>query len=73
VKFEWVMEVYTVCCSRNERSGLAWFNTDIWKLRGMWKDLRKGDAFYVEGKKIQRYSTYIIKMFGDKEVEGKIF
>jgi hypothetical protein len=37
MKFEWALEAYTVCCTRNERSGLAWFKTGIWKLRGMRK------------------------------------
>jgi hypothetical protein len=32
----------SVCCIRNERSGLAWFRTGIWKLRGMRKGFEKG-------------------------------
>jgi hypothetical protein len=38
VKQEWARQEYIECCTRNERSGLAWFKTDIWKLRG----IRKG-------------------------------
>jgi hypothetical protein len=30
------------CCTRNERSGLAWFKTGIWKLRGMRKGFEEG-------------------------------
>jgi hypothetical protein len=26
---EWANQAYTVCCTRNERSGLAWFKTRI--------------------------------------------
>jgi hypothetical protein len=42
MKQEWAREEYIVCCTRNERSGLAWFKTGIWKLRGMRKGLEKG-------------------------------
>jgi hypothetical protein len=35
---QWAREQYISCCTRNERSGLAWFKTGIWKLR----DMRKG-------------------------------
>jgi hypothetical protein len=44
MKQELAREEYTVCCTRNERSGLAWFKAGIWKLRGMRKDLRKEDV-----------------------------
>jgi hypothetical protein len=37
MKQEWAREEYIVCCTKNERSGLAWFKTGIWKLRGMRK------------------------------------
>jgi hypothetical protein len=37
MKQEWAREEYTYCCTRNEKSGLAWFKTGIWKLRGMRK------------------------------------
>jgi hypothetical protein len=40
MKQEWATEEYTVCCTRNERSGLAWFKTGTWKLRGMRKGRR---------------------------------
>jgi hypothetical protein len=42
MKQEWAREEHTVCCTRNERSGLAWFRTGIWKLRGMRKGFEKG-------------------------------
>jgi hypothetical protein len=34
---EWGREEYTVYCTRSQRSGLAWFKTGIWKLRGVRK------------------------------------
>jgi hypothetical protein len=52
VKLEWTSEEHTVFCTRNERSGLAWFKTAIWKLRGVRKGFEKGDALYVERKKM---------------------
>jgi hypothetical protein len=52
IKFEWAREEYTICCTRNERSGLAWFKTGIWKLRGMRKEFEKEDALYVERKRM---------------------
>jgi hypothetical protein len=42
MKQEWAREEYIGCCTRNERSGLAWFRTGIWKLRGMRKGFEKG-------------------------------
>jgi hypothetical protein len=42
MKQEWAREEYTVCCTRNERNGLAWFKTGIWKLRGMRIRFEKG-------------------------------
>jgi hypothetical protein len=42
MKQEWAREQYISCCSRTERSGLAWFKTGIWKLRGMRKGSEKG-------------------------------
>jgi hypothetical protein len=42
MKQEWAREEYIVCCTRDERSGLAWFKTSIWKLRGMRKGFEKG-------------------------------
>jgi hypothetical protein len=41
-KQEWAREQYVSCCTRNVRSGLAWFKTCIWKLRGMRKGFEKG-------------------------------
>jgi hypothetical protein len=34
------------------RGGLKWFKAGTWKLRGLGKDLKKGNVFYVGGKKI---------------------
>jgi hypothetical protein len=42
MKQEWAREEYILCCTRYERSGLAWFKTGIWKLRGMRKGSEKG-------------------------------
>jgi hypothetical protein len=50
MKFVWVREVYTGCCTRNVRSGLVWFKAGTWKLRGMRKGFEKGRHPYVEGK-----------------------
>jgi hypothetical protein len=41
MKQEWAREEHTGCCTRKERSGLTWFKTGIWKLRGM-KGSEKG-------------------------------
>jgi hypothetical protein len=35
LKLEWAREEYTVCCTRNERRGSAWFKAGVWKLRLM--------------------------------------
>jgi hypothetical protein len=42
MKQEWATEQYISCCSKTERSGLAWFKTGIWKLKGMRKGSEKG-------------------------------
>jgi hypothetical protein len=42
MKQEWAREQYISCRTRAERSGLAWFKTGIWKLRGMRKGFEKG-------------------------------
>jgi hypothetical protein len=42
MKQEWAIEEYIVCCTRNEKSGLTWFKTGIWKLRGMREEFEKG-------------------------------
>jgi hypothetical protein len=42
MKQECAREQYISCCSSTERSGLAWFKTGIWKLRGMRKGYEKG-------------------------------
>jgi hypothetical protein len=42
MKQEWAREQYINCCTGVERSGLAWFKTGIWKLRGMRNGFEKG-------------------------------
>jgi hypothetical protein len=42
MKQGWATEQYIVCCTRNERSGLARFETGIWKLRGTRQGSEKG-------------------------------
>jgi hypothetical protein len=42
MKQEWAREQYKSYCSRTESSGLAWFKTRIWKLRGTRKGFEKG-------------------------------
>jgi hypothetical protein len=37
MKREWAREEYTVCYTRNKRSGLA----GVWKLRGMRKEFER--------------------------------
>jgi hypothetical protein len=41
MKTEWIEEEYTVCCTRNERSGLGSYETGIWKLKDMKKEFEK--------------------------------
>jgi hypothetical protein len=41
MKQEWAREEYIVYCTRNERSGLAWFKTGIWKLKSKRKVFEK--------------------------------
>jgi hypothetical protein len=42
MKLGWAREEYAIRCTRNERSGLGWFRTGFWKLRGMRKRFKKG-------------------------------
>jgi hypothetical protein len=37
MKLLWAREDYVMCCSRNDRRGIAWFRAGTWKLRGMRK------------------------------------
>jgi hypothetical protein len=53
VKLEWAREEYTICCARNEGSGLAWFGN-----RGMRKGLEKEDVLCVVIIKM-RYMWYL--------------
>jgi hypothetical protein len=50
-KLEWSRDTFTVCCTRNERSGKAWFKVGI-ETEGQGLAARKEDALYVERKKI---------------------
>jgi hypothetical protein len=67
MKQERAREQYIVFCTRNERSGLAWFKTGIWKLRGMRKAFEKGRCPLCSKEEEAIY--IIIKLFGNKEVE----
>jgi hypothetical protein len=49
MKCEWARKAYTVCCTRDERSSLAWFKTSIWKLREMRKESEKGRCSLCRG------------------------
>jgi hypothetical protein len=66
MKLEWTRKANTVCCTRNERSGSAWFKTGTWKLRGMRRVFEKRRCFREE-------EDYITKIFGNKEAKGTIF
>jgi hypothetical protein len=57
--------------TRNERIGLAWFKTDIWKLRRMRTGCEKSPLCREED--VICIYTHTIKMFEDEEVEGTIF
>jgi hypothetical protein len=72
MKLQWAREEYTVCCTKNVRSGLASFRTGTWKLKGMRKGFEKGRCplCHQEDDVIH---TYTIKMFRNEEVEGTIF
>jgi hypothetical protein len=41
-EFVWATESNIVCCTRNDRRGLAWFKTGIWKLIETRKGSEKG-------------------------------
>jgi hypothetical protein len=42
MKLLWVREEYVTCCSRKDRSGIAWLKAGNWKLRGTRKGLGNG-------------------------------
>jgi hypothetical protein len=42
MKLLWAREEYVMCCSRKDRSGIAWFRAGIWKLRGTRKGSENG-------------------------------
>jgi hypothetical protein len=44
MKLLWDREVYVMCGSRDDRSGIAWFRAGTWKLRRMRKGLEIGNG-----------------------------
>jgi hypothetical protein len=48
-----------MCCSRNDRRGIAWFRAGTWKLRRMRKGLKIGGC-----------CTYSIKVPKNKKAES---
>jgi hypothetical protein len=38
----WGKKLYTECCSRKERSGIAWLIAGIWQLEGVRRNADKG-------------------------------
>jgi hypothetical protein len=38
----WGKHLYTECCSRKERSGIAWLIAGIWQLKGVRRNADKG-------------------------------
>jgi hypothetical protein len=69
MKQEWTREEYIVCSTRNERSGLAWFKTGIWKLRGM-KGFEKGRCPYVARMKMLYICMYLLGFSFNKLILG---
>jgi hypothetical protein len=42
LNFSWGKKLYTECCSRKERSGIAWLIAGIWQLKGVRRNADKG-------------------------------
>jgi hypothetical protein len=42
LKFSWGKKLYTECCSRKARSGIAWLIAGIWQLKGVRRNADKG-------------------------------
>jgi hypothetical protein len=42
LKFSWGKKLYIECCSRKERSGIAWLIAGIWQLKGVRRKADKG-------------------------------
>jgi hypothetical protein len=40
--FSWGKRLRTQCCTRKEKSGVAWLLAGVWKLRGIIKKINKG-------------------------------
>jgi hypothetical protein len=62
MNFEWVMEAYVVCCTRNQRNGLAKLKLGILEIRRIRKGSRTGDALYVDRKKMLYISLECLEM-----------
>ena len=42
LNFSWGKKLYIECCSRKERSGIAWLIAGIWELKGVRRNADKG-------------------------------
>jgi hypothetical protein len=42
LKFSWGKKLYIECCSRKQRSGIAWLIAGIWQLKGVRRNADKG-------------------------------
>jgi hypothetical protein len=49
MKLLWDRKEYVMCGSRNDRMGITWFRSGIWKLRGMKKGLEIGRCTLCNG------------------------
>jgi hypothetical protein len=49
MKQKWCREECIELCSRNERNGLAWMKTGVWKLRGIRRGWEKGTCHLCRG------------------------
>jgi hypothetical protein len=47
LNFSWVKKLYIECCSRKERSGIAWLIAGIWQLKEVRRNADKEDVHYV--------------------------
>jgi hypothetical protein len=69
MKLEWAREEYSLLYKK--RSGLAWFKTGIWKLRGVWKGFEKGRCPLCRGEKDALY--ILLKYSETRKWGGTIF
>jgi hypothetical protein len=44
LNFSWGKKLYIECCSRKERSGIAWLIAGIWQLKGVRRNTDKGSS-----------------------------